>query len=115
MFNRIPPKVTWRGLAQVADLAALLADLALLDEALEWEADEERDGSDIPARLTEALHDLGHILIDMTIEEVTELVEAEADETDPAGLAGFPDATEGQRAVVALMRLNAASLPLGNG
>ena len=63
-----------RGLWTVSWLACLLEDLSIVQEATEWEASAEGDGSPIPGRLLEAVKSLGAILVDMTAEEVAELL-----------------------------------------
>lgn len=70
-----------RDLYDVASLAYLLNSLCYLQDGVEYEAELEGDGSDIPDRLLAVLQALGQVLVDMTVEEVAELVEAAADET----------------------------------
>lgn len=80
---------TIKGLWEVSALARQLSDLSWLEECVEWEAEIEADGSDIPARLAEVIAALGGVLVDMTIEEVSELIGAEAsEETVKAFLVG---------------------------
>lgn len=106
---------TKKGLYSVSWLASILSDLGWLEESVEWEAEYEGDTSDIPARLADALRTLGQILIDMTIEEVTELLADETSESedgliDDVTLLSAP--TDGQRAVAALAKaLKAAAKP----
>lgn len=71
------PKV--KSLWHVAWLADLLADLGMLEDCVEWEAEFEADGSQVPQALSDALKALGQILIDMTAEEVAELLAADDD------------------------------------
>lgn len=66
--------VTTKGLYQVSYLASLLSDLGYLQEWVQYEADYEGDGSEIPQRMADAMKALGQILIDMTAEEVAELL-----------------------------------------
>jgi HK97 family phage prohead protease len=104
-------KLTKKGLYSVSSLAMLLAELGWLEESVEWEAEYEGDGSEIPGRLTEALKNLGQILVDMTIEEVNELLGVEGDEmavADPLELAA---ATPAQTAVLALAKALTAGKP----
>ena len=99
-LKRVEPKVTKRGLYSVATLASILAELGWLEDAVEWETEYEGDGSDVPARLTDALKTLGQILVDMTVEEVGELLADEEGVMD--GMMSLAAPTDGQRAFVAL-------------
>ena len=71
------PKLNKRSLGNVSFLASILADLGYLQDWVNWEKSGEDDTSEIPAQLKEAMASLGQTLIDMTVEEVTELL------TDP--------------------------------
>lgn len=73
----ITSKTLVRGLYSVSSLAALLSSLSWLQEDVQWEAEIEADGSDVPARLLAILKELGQVLIDMTEEEVKELLGVE--------------------------------------
>lgn len=84
-----PLPIATKGLYEVSWLAMLLADLGYLQDCVEWEAEYEGDGSEVPAKLAAALAELGQVLIEMTAEEVAEMVGAEEDE-DPAILADDP-------------------------
>jgi hypothetical protein len=84
MTGKSAPERKVKSLWHVAWLADILMDLDILEDCVEWEAAVEEDGSPIPQQLTDALKALGQILIDMTIEEVTELLaEEDADEAMP--------------------------------
>jgi HK97 family phage prohead protease len=89
------PKVV-KSLWHVAWLADILMDLDMLEDCVEWEAAMEEDGSPIAEKLTGALQALGQILIDMTVEEVNELLADEEGEgvtlvvADPVELALKP-------------------------
>lgn len=72
-LGRDAPVISKKGLYQVSYLASLLSELSYLEDMVEWEAEYEGDGSDIPQRLTDAMKALGQILVDMTVEEVSEL------------------------------------------
>lgn len=96
-------KVTRRGLYSVATLASILAELGWLEESVEWEAEYEGDGSEIPARLTEALRNLGQILVDMTVEEVGELLAVEGN-AEPMDVIELAAPTEGQKTVLTLAK-----------
>lgn len=74
------PKVSQKGLSEVAWLAQLLNELGYIEDVVEWEAESEGDGSAVPAMLADALQQLGAALIAMTTEEVAELF---ADEDAP--------------------------------
>lgn len=71
-----------KGLREVGWLADLLQQISYLEEWVEYEAAMEGDGSPIPDQLAAVMNALGQILIDMTVEEVTELLGSEAAETD---------------------------------
>lgn len=77
-----------KGLYEVALLANLLRELGWLEEYVEWEADDEGDGSEVPAKLAAVLAALGQILVDMTVEEVAEMIRVETGEasTKAAGV-----------------------------
>lgn len=79
--TRDAPKITRKGLYSVSFLASILADLGYLQDSVAWEAECEGDGSPVPAALMDAMKALGKVLIDMTAEEVAELVAGE-DEDD---------------------------------
>lgn len=68
-----------RGLYEVAQLAWMLQELGWIQDCAQWEAEIEQDGSDIPGRLAKLLNDAGQILVDMTMEEVAELLADLAD------------------------------------
>jgi hypothetical protein len=63
-----------RGLYECGWLATCLSDLAWLQECCEFEAAGEGDNSPVPAAMKDCLAALGQVLIDMTTEEVGELV-----------------------------------------
>jgi len=71
-----------KGLREVGWFADLLQQIAALEECVEYEAAMEGDGSPIPDQLAAVMNTLGQILIDMTVEEVAELLGGEAAETD---------------------------------
>jgi HK97 family phage prohead protease len=68
------PLVSKKGMYDVSCLARLLAELGYLQDSSAWEAEYEGDGSEIPQRLADAMNQLGQILVDMTAEEVAELL-----------------------------------------
>lgn len=78
--SRAAPKVGLRDLGAVSFLASLLQDLGFLEEWVEWETEQEGDGSEVPAQLAAALKQLGQVLIAMTAEEVAELIGKEGGE-----------------------------------
>jgi HK97 family phage prohead protease len=94
-----------KSLSHVAWLAQLLNELGWLEDSVEWEAQLEEDGSDVPARLLEAMKALGQVLLDMTAEEVAELLdddEADADDDELAGtILPMAAALKSVRAVIA--------------
>ncbi len=96
-------KVTKKGLYSVATLASLLAELGWLEESVEWEAEYEGDGSEIPGRLTDALRNLGQILVDMTIEEVGELLAVEGD-VETIDVVELSALSEAQKTVLSLAK-----------
>jgi HK97 family phage prohead protease len=98
------PVVTQKGLYEVSWLASLLESLGYLHDCVEWEAEYEGDASAVPAKLAAALKALGQVLIEMTAEEVAELLGGEEDDAailtdDPVELAAMSPA---QKAVVKL-------------
>lgn len=84
-----PMKPKVKGLYEVARLADALYNLGWIEEYVEWEAEDEGDGSEVPAKLNAALVALGHVLVEMTVEEVAEMIRVETDEasTKAAGSA----------------------------
>ncbi len=104
-ITRDAPKVTKKGLYAVSALASLLAELGWLEESVEWEAEYEGDGSAIPARLTEAMNNLGQILVDMTIEEVSELLADDEADDGVVDVMVMAAPTEAQKALAALARM----------
>jgi HK97 family phage prohead protease len=105
-LKRAEMRVTKRGLYSVAALAGILADLGWLEDTVAWEADYEGDDSDVPARLLDALQTLGQILVDMTVEEVGELLADDDGVID--GLVSLEAPTDAQRAFVALAKFTRA-------
>ena len=81
---RVAPPMTRKGLYSVSYLASILSDLGYLQDAVAWEAESEGDGSPVPAALMDAIKALGQVLIDMTAEEVAELVGG--DDEDDLGM-----------------------------
>jgi HK97 family phage prohead protease len=61
----------------VSWLAGIVGDLAHVQDWSEWEEEREEDDSTVPADLLASLKTLGQILVDMTIEEVGELINGE--------------------------------------
>jgi hypothetical protein len=72
--GRQSTQVRTRGMYAVANLAGLLGSLGYIQQDAEWEAELECDNSPVPGQLLDALKALGKVLVDMTIEEVSELV-----------------------------------------
>jgi hypothetical protein len=62
-----------KGLYECQSLSGVVQSLSYLLSTVSNEADKEGDNSDIPARLGDAVTNLGQILVDMTQEEVGEL------------------------------------------
>jgi HK97 family phage prohead protease len=93
-----------RGLYTVGSLAYLLSQLAYIKDSVRYEEDIEEDGSAIGERLVASLKELGQILVDLTVEEVAELV-ATGDDVDGSvvEMSAMPKA---QRAVKILMDLS---------
>jgi phage head maturation protease len=100
------PEPSTRSLFDVADLAYILVQLGYLEDSVEWEAGIEGDGSDIPARLTDALRALGQVLVDMTAEEVAEMF---AEEDAPGEDMGMMAMAAPRRALVAITRMGRLS------
>lgn len=109
------PRPLRRGLSHVSHMAWLLQELSWLEECVEGEAQREGDGSDIPMRLAEAMKGLGQILVDMTIEEVAELIGAEEAEAAADGTAAERLAAGLKRALVGLARCAAGGAPAALG
>lgn len=105
------PRPLRRDLYDVSRLAYLLMELAWLEECVEWETEQEGDGSDIPMRLAEAMKGLGQILVDMTIEEVAELIGAEEAEAAAAGTRAERLSAGLKRALVAFVRCAGGGTP----
>ncbi len=86
-----------KDLREVGVLAELFRQLASLADCVADEAAVEQDGSPMPARLSEALASLGQILVDMTAEEVGEMLvevqEPEPDAEPEPEIFGMEDAT----------------------
>lgn len=74
----VKPKT--KSLYEVAYLADLLRQLGYIEDAVEWEAEYEGDGSEVPAKLAAVMAALGQVLIDMTVEEVAEMIRVETGE-----------------------------------
>ena len=93
LSEAVPRKI--KSLWHVGWLAMLLGDLGYLADDVEWEAGAEADGSTVPAQLAQAMATLGQALIDMTAEEVAELLAgddegAPGDDDDLMMLQGAP-------------------------
>ena len=78
-----------KGLYEVRELASVLQQMRSITTYAAWEAKSEGDGSPVPAQLMDLLRGLGQTLIDMTTEEVTEML-ALVDQ-DMAQLVGVPE------------------------
>ena len=70
----------FKGLYEVSWLAMLMQELGYLQAQAELEAASEGDGSAVPAEFMAALAALGQVLIDMTAEEVAELIAGDDDD-----------------------------------
>lgn len=105
-----------RGLYEVGNLAWVLEQLSWIEDCVEFEADIEQDGSDIPARLTDVLNTVGLILIDMTKEEVSELLAVEAEE-DGGQIEAIEQAakTDGQKILAGVLRMAKSVCRLRSG
>ncbi len=75
--QREAPARKVRSLYHVAWLAQILAELGYLEACVEQEAEFEEDESPVPAAMHEALQSLGQVLLDMTVEEVAEMLDEE--------------------------------------
>lgn len=99
-----------RSLWHVGWLAMMLDDLGYLQDATEYEAAIEEDGSQVPAQLLAALKSLGDVLIAMTIEEVSELLAGD-DEDDGVDIVEMGAGAGVKRTAFRLMRrLDAGAL-----
>lgn len=79
-IERAAPKIVRKSLYSVSYLAQILADLGYLQDSVAWEAEYEGDGSPVPAALMDAMKALGQVLIDMTAEEVSEMLAGDDDD-----------------------------------
>jgi HK97 family phage prohead protease len=68
------PVLNAKGMYGIAVLASILDDLGYLQSMTVYEAEDESDGSALPAMLGEAMRSLGNVLIAMSREEVAELL-----------------------------------------
>jgi len=68
-----------KGLSTCQSLAGVVQSLSYMLASVEYESEQEGDNSPIPARLNDAVTNLGQILVDMTAEEVAELTAADKD------------------------------------
>jgi hypothetical protein len=74
-----------KGLNAVGNLAQLLNGLAMLQQACQWEAENEGDNSPVPAALMAAVKQLSDALIAMANEETQELIATLSPSDAPAG------------------------------
>lgn len=105
------PKLGKRSLSHVGWLAMLLADLGWVQESVAWEAAMEEDGSPVPAEMLEAMKALGKVLVDMTVEEVNELLSGDDEDEivgDTVEMAAKPEMK--RKAFDALRKLNVRAL-----
>ena len=70
------PAITAKGMYGIAVLASILDDLGYLQAMTTYEAENEGDGSSLPAVLGEAMRSLANALIAMSREEAAELLAA---------------------------------------
>ena len=70
------PAITAKGMYGIAVLASILEDLGYLQTMTTYEAENEGDGSSLPAVLGEAMRSLANALIAMSHEEAAELLAA---------------------------------------
>jgi HK97 family phage prohead protease len=80
LVDKASPPAKLKSLWHVSWLADILMNLSVLEDCVEYESALEEDNSPIPQKITDALQNLGQILIDMTVEEVTELLASETGE-----------------------------------
>lgn len=64
-----------KGLWEVSRMAHILEDVACIQSCLDYEAQIEGDGSQVPAKLRDAAASLATIMVELVTEEVGELVE----------------------------------------
>lgn len=104
-----------KDLYTVSSFADVLLWLGYLAQSSAWEEEYEGDGSDIPGRLADLLRTAGEILVDMTAEEVAEIlarVTGEAEEK-AAGLALVRAMTTGHPTHAVTLTADPASLSEG--
>ena len=70
------PAITAKGMYSISVLASILEDLGYLQTMTTYEAENEGDGSSLPAVLGEAMRSLANALIAMSREEAAELLAA---------------------------------------
>jgi HK97 family phage prohead protease len=108
------PKIHKKGLYSVSFLASILCDLGYLQDSVAWEAEYEGDNSPIPQALLDAMKALGQVLIDMTAEEVAELLagrdEDEADEGEVVSLSAGDIRLSAIKAIASLDEIAVAGL-----
>ena len=104
--NTAAPKIHKKGLYSVSFLASILSDLGYLQDSVAWESEYEGDNSPIPQALLDAMKQLGQVLIDMTAEEVAELLagrdDDEAEEGETVSLSAGDIRLAALKAIVAL-------------
>jgi HK97 family phage prohead protease len=99
--TKTAPTPVRRSLWHVSSLADLLQSLAYLQTNVAYEAAYEEDGSTVPAALLTAIKGLGQALVDMTDEEVGELLANLGPEDDASTApAALKSPTPAQRAVI---------------
>jgi HK97 family phage prohead protease len=107
-------KIHKKGLYSVSFLASILCDLGYLQDSVAWEAEYEGDNSPIPQALLDAMKALGQVLIDMTAEEVAELLAGRdddgAEESEVVALSADDVRLAAIKAIVALPEAAAAGL-----
>lgn len=102
-----PDKQTSRDMARalvkdmydISLLAGLIEGLASLETWVEWETEYEGDESDIADRLVAVLQTLAQILIDMTTEEVSELL------ANKSAMEITANQTSGQKVILGLAKI----------
>jgi HK97 family phage prohead protease len=88
--DRAAVTVTKRGLYEVSNLAYLLAQLGYIKSCVDDEEENEGDEDSVnPANMAAVLQALGKALVEMTAEEVSELLEARIPGLDAEGARGF--------------------------
>lgn len=108
--GRKAPTISKRGLYDVAQLAYALMNLGYITENAEYEAEYEGDESPIPGKLLACLKALGEVLVEMTQEEVAEMIGEETGEGSEMGAYALMMSADGETRSAIIDALRDAAL-----